>query len=133
MDEAFRQLVRQRADDRCEYCLLPQHAAPVYRFHVEHIRARQHGGSDALDNLALACPNCNHHKGPNLSAVDPLSDEVVLLFNPRTQVREEHFDATGVRITGITPIGRATASLLSFNADPQLRLREALYKRGEWP
>ena len=43
MDAAVRQLVWHRAGDRCEYCRLPQAAAPAFTFHVEHIRARQHG------------------------------------------------------------------------------------------
>ncbi|MGA2120023.1 MAG: HNH endonuclease signature motif containing protein [Bryobacteraceae bacterium] len=62
--------VRQRARNRCEYCHLPQEA---FRrgFHIEHIVARQHGGSTSLSNLALACWNCNRKKGPNLSGIDP--------------------------------------------------------------
>ena len=57
MDEALREFVRQRASDRCEYCLLPQSAARFFTFHVEHIRAKQHGGQDIESNLALACPD----------------------------------------------------------------------------
>jgi hypothetical protein len=58
MDAATKRLVRQRAADRCEYCQLAEiHSA--LRFHIEHIVAEQHGGKDTLDNLALACPECN--------------------------------------------------------------------------
>lgn len=71
MDAATVQLVRQRAGNRCEYCLLPQEFSGL-RFHVEHIVARQHRGTDDADNLALACPECNCHKGTNLSGVDPI-------------------------------------------------------------
>ena len=133
MDEALRQLVRPRANHRCGYCLLSQQFAPIYRFHIEHIRARKHGGNDGSDNLALACPNCNHHKGPNLSAVDPVSDDVVLLFNPRTQTWADHFETAETRIVGKTPTGRATVRLLIMNGDQRLRVRDALYERGEWP
>ena len=55
MDAATRSLVRSRAGDRCEYCGRLQSDAPALRFHVEHIKARQHDGSDDLSNLALAC------------------------------------------------------------------------------
>ena len=55
MDEQLRQTVRERADHRCEYCCLPQDAEPFFVYHVEHIVARQHGGSDDNENLALAC------------------------------------------------------------------------------
>jgi hypothetical protein len=57
MDADTRKRVRERAGDRCEYCLLPQSGLPIARFHIEHVIARQHGGTDAPDNLALAC----HH------------------------------------------------------------------------
>lgn len=56
MDAALRRLVRARANDRCEYCLLPQHASEA-TFHIEHILAEQHEPPNLDDpsNLALAC------------------------------------------------------------------------------
>ena len=51
MDQALRQFVRDRAENRCEYCQLPQHAMDG-TFHIEHIIARQHGGTDDLSNLS---------------------------------------------------------------------------------
>ena len=65
IDSETRLLVRERAAERCEYCQLPEWASPI-SFHVEHIRAKQHGGDDQPENLALACDRCNLHKGPNL-------------------------------------------------------------------
>ncbi len=57
MSEAtVRALVRQRAGDCCEYCGLPQEAVPLATFHVEHIIAKQHGGSDAEDNRNINDP-----------------------------------------------------------------------------
>ena len=64
MDERLRQTVRERAAYRCEYCSLPQDAEPFFAYHVEHVVARQHGGTDDSGNLALACYHCNAHKGP---------------------------------------------------------------------
>ena len=54
MDAELERLVRRRAGGRCEYCRLPQNAYPV-AFEIDHIIAKQHGGSDSLSNLALAC------------------------------------------------------------------------------
>jgi len=64
IDAAVRDLVRERARERCEYCRLPQHADEA-TFHIEHIFAQQHvpPGADEPDNLALACHRCNLHKG----------------------------------------------------------------------
>ena len=72
--------VRRRAGYRCEYCRLPQ-VAFRRSFHIEHIVARQHGGSKQLDNLALACWNCNLKKGPNLAGVDPGTGQTAALLS----------------------------------------------------
>jgi hypothetical protein len=56
MDAAKRRRVRRRAGNRCEYCRLTQAAAPIARFQIEHVRPKQHDGTDAFKNLALACP-----------------------------------------------------------------------------
>jgi 5-methylcytosine-specific restriction endonuclease McrA len=77
MNELLRQTVRERADLRCEYCCLPQNAEPFFGYRVEHIVARQHGGRDESENLALACYHCKWHKGPNLSGLDPESGALV--------------------------------------------------------
>jgi 5-methylcytosine-specific restriction endonuclease McrA len=128
---ATRRYVRRRARGRCEDCRLPQSAAPYFTFHVEHIRARQHGGSDEAINLCLACPDCNAMKGPNLTGIDPATDSLVELFNPRADRWSEHFAWVGARIVGRTPQGRATARLLRLNDDERLRMREELLARGE--
>lgn len=75
--------VRRRAQNRCEYCLIPQ-AAFRRPFHIEHILAKQHGGLTQFDNLALACWQCNLKKGTNLTSIDPETGAVTRLFHPRT-------------------------------------------------
>jgi hypothetical protein len=125
MDDATRDFVQQRAGDRCEYCLLPQDAIPWVAFHVEHVIARQHRGSNEIDNLALACARCNAYKGPNLSSIDPDTGEVVTLFHPRRDAWREHFAMKAGLVAGITPSGRATVALLQMNADYRVELRRA--------
>ena len=51
MDATVKRQVRERADDRCEYCRLRQRHEQDRRFHVEHIIALRHGGQDDLANL----------------------------------------------------------------------------------
>ena len=122
--------VRQRAKKRCEYCQLPDVAPSFIRFQLEHIRAKRHGGSNALNNLAWACPRCNERKGTNLSAVDPDTNRIVRLFNPRRDVWPGHFAWNGLRIGGLTATGRATASLLDLNSDERLKFRHGLRRLG---
>ena len=125
MDATTRDLVRHRADHRCEYCLLHQDHSELAH-HVEHIIAKQHGGSDDIGNLALACHRCNLCKGPNLTGVDPASGELVPLFHPRRDRWNNHFVFHGVRIQGITPSGRATVMVLAMNDARRLELRSQL-------
>src|SRR5947208_1121793 len=107
MDAATERAVRERAKHLCEYCRFPEKSAEL-PFHLDHIVSRQHGGETRFENLALACCFCNRYKGPNLSGVDPVSNQVVRLFNPREDEWEEHFSWNGPWLVGKTPRGRAT-------------------------
>ena len=124
--QSVRQFVRTRAADGCEYCRMPQSAMPQAPFHVEHIVAKQHGGGDHESNLAFACERCNHRKGPNLSSIDPHSDEIVNLFHPRIDAWAEHFAINDGCVAGLTPTGRATVRLLDMNTPARVRLRRIL-------
>jgi hypothetical protein len=130
MDDAVREMVRERAAMRCEYCRIPEIALPWARFHVEHIRARQHGGTDDPENLALACRRCNLLKGPNLSSVDPESNVITRLFHPRLDSWREHFALIDHRIVGLTDVGRATVALLEMNDPDRVQLRVELMELG---
>jgi hypothetical protein len=121
VDAATRRFVRQRAMDRCEYCRCHQQDQPFLTFHVEHIIARQHGGSDHESNLCVSCHWCNLHKGPNLTTL--VQGELVLLFHRRTQVWHEHFEISGERVAGLTLVGMGTVALLNMNDEDRIELR----------
>jgi hypothetical protein len=125
MDARTRQLVRERAGDRCEYCQLPQRLSPLARLQIEHVRPKKHGGSDDIDNLALACIDCNLRKGPNLTGISPETGNVVELFHPRQLSWSEHFTWDGVLIVGITDVGRTTIRVLDMNAEERRQVRIA--------
>jgi len=131
MDAAIRELVRQRAGRRCEYCHLPDFALDL-PFHVEHIVATIHRPDDRPSNLAWSCPRCNLRKGPNLSTIDAEAGEQVDVFNPRTMTWNDHFLIRGARVTGLTPIGRGTVRLLDMNNEARLAHRQKLIEHGEF-
>jgi hypothetical protein len=133
MDETLRELVWQRAGHRCEYCRLHQDQESLPRFQIEHITARQHGGTDAASNLALACHHCNLHKGPNLTGIDPKTKKIVRLFHPRRHKWQRHFAWDGPRLAGRTAIGRATVVVLAMNDVQRVALREGLIEEGTFP
>ena len=77
---------------------------------------------------AMACPFCNRHKGPNIVGIDPLTDQSVMLFNPRRHLWSEHFQVQDAMIVGITDIGRTTVKTLAMNAEKLLTVRRALLR-----
>src|SRR4051812_40638218 len=91
--------IRERAADRCEYCLMHQ-ALQGATFHIEHIVPRCEGGATELQNLALACPSCNLHKADRTEVVDPFTGMTVRLFHPVEQAWSVHFHFVGDKIEG---------------------------------
>jgi hypothetical protein len=127
---ALRVQVWTRAGGRCEYCLLPE--AFLLAHEPDHVIATQHRGATSLENLALACFDCNRRKGPNISSIDPDTGEIVPLFSPRRDLWPVHFHLDACRIIGRTAIGRATAELLQFNNPARIQIREELRKAGQY-
>jgi hypothetical protein len=120
--------VRAAAQNRCGYCLSPQHLV-MARLEIEHIIPLSGGGNNEETNLWLACPLCNRYKSDRTLAVDPETRETVPLFNPRTQTWSDHFcwSDDGLRIIGLTAVGRATVTTLHLSDDP-----DALEVRSYW-
>ena len=63
MDAEVRDFVRQRAGNRCEYCLLPEES-DEWPFHVEHVIAKQHGGSGRIGKPLLVLQPVQSLQGP---------------------------------------------------------------------
>ena len=124
-------VLRERAKNRCEYCLLPEAYLSLHE--PDHIVAIQHHGPTTAENLALACFDCNRRKGPNLSSIDPITGRVSVLFHPRRDEWLEHFRLDGAEIVGLTAKGRATVELLQFNAPQRVRIRQELQRAGRYP
>lgn len=131
IDRVTHALVVSRAGDRCEYCVLPQ-AGYAATFNVDHIVASQHRRDDDPSNLAWCCPKCNRKKGPNLAGIDPQTQAVILLFNPRTDRWSDHFRWSGPVVIGLTACGRATVAVLDLNHDDRIRLRQSLIAEGAY-
>jgi len=133
MKASTRALVRARAERRCEYCLLHEDDLPLFRFHIEHILPKKHGGTDDPAALAWSCQYCNLSKSSNLSGRDELTGRIVVLFNPRRQSWQRHFTWNGPVLVGLTPCGRATIAVMNINAKHRIELRELLVEAGQFP
>ena len=117
-------LVEQRANGRCEYCLM-HHSLQGATFHVEHITPSSIGGSSEDWNLAWCCPSCNLHKSNKTEATDPQSGSAVSLFNPRLERWKDHFSWDKYEMIGRTPCGRATVAALQLNHPRRILIRQA--------
>jgi len=132
MDEETKRAVRTRASQRCEYCRIPQSIYPDFTFHIEHNVARQHGGKDEPDNLALSCHLENCKKGPifRASIRRPVCSLDCSIHAPDRW--NEHFrDAEDGRISGLTDVGRTTVHLLDMNSEIRTRIRREIRRLGE--
>jgi hypothetical protein len=118
VSKALYEVIRQRAKFRCEYCHYPEllSSAPLS---IDHIQPQSLGGSDELENLALACRRCNERRYNFTRGLDPTTGIEVALFNPRQDQWSEHFiwSADGLEIIGSSPTGRATCNRLDLNDD----------------
>ena len=131
MDVATRELVRQRAIQRCEYCHIPDHALDL-PFHVEHIVASIHRPDNRPSNLAWFCPRCNLKKGPNLTTIDPETDQPVDLYNPRAMTWTDHFVVHDAEVISITSCGRGTVRLLDLNNHLRVQHRRLLIEQDDF-
>lgn len=126
-----RAVVRLRAHDTCEYCLLPT----TNTFHIEHIipanlwgeyvQGRLLGvptqpgrnGPDNIDNYAWSCPYCNGRKGERVT--HGVGRRAVRFFDPRYDFWPDHFTFLAgskyLFLDGLSPEGRATEQGLGFN------------------
>ena len=64
-----------------------------------------------------------------MPGVDPESDQIVSLFNPRIDAWDEHFAFVNLEIRALTPTGRATERLLRFNARERTEVRFEIAQR----
>ncbi len=132
--DALQPQVHQRAKGLCEYCYALEQWQYV-RFTVDHVIPLVHGGSNAFENLALACFHCNRRKSDKRVGIDPDSGEKVPLFNPRRDRWSEHFiwSTDGLWIIGLTATGRATVATLDLNRVWAINIRAADQTVGRHP
>jgi hypothetical protein len=102
----------------------------VLPFQVDHIIAAFHHGPDALENLAWSCFDCNFYKGTNLAGVDPETQAVATLVNPRVDDWDDHVAWRGPVLVGKTPRGRATIDVLRIYLSSRVEHRRLLQQLG---
>ncbi|MCA1599276.1 MAG: HNH endonuclease [Chloroflexi bacterium] len=130
-DPTVRDVVRQRAADACEYCLMPTNG----KFEIEHIVPKQRWNDyvngkypglrraerlalptyDHISNFAWSCFFCNNAKGGRRHL-----RTATRVFDPRFDHWPKHFAFSRTSgplvIVGLTAIGRETVRIMRFHA-----------------
>lgn len=129
-----KRLVLERSLRKCEYCLCLIDFIPD-PYTIEHIISLAKGGTDEIENLAIACFGCNLYKQDKITAFDPSTEAEVSLYNPRTDNWKTHFswNESFTEVIGLTPIGRATVIRLKLNRIGLVNIRKLLVLYGEHP
>ena len=125
--------VRARAEDKCEYCYAP--VGITLSIQIDHIEPVSEGGVTTAENLCLSCNLCNGHKATATEALDPETQEIVSLFNPRRDHWSDHFTWSDnySTIIGTTAIGRATVKRLRMNRSSTVGARRHWIAAGWYP
>lgn len=130
----IKQKVTQHSGNGCEYCrCLGKYA--LHTFNIDHIIPLSKGGLTIFNNLAYSCSGCNSFKSNKTTAIDPQTQQEVLLFNPRADNWNEHFkwSDNALQMTGLTAIGRATIHALKLNRERVVNFRQLTILSGEHP
>ena len=131
---ALQQEVAERSQHRCNYCQSQQRLMGV-SLNIDHIVPQSLGGTTELDNLCLACWDCNLIKGDRTTALDAQTGLSTRLFHPNQQEWLEHFrwSDDGSQIIGLTTVGRATVITLKLNRSQLIESRRYLTRSGWHP
>jgi HNH endonuclease len=130
--DALRQLVAERANHQCEYCLLDEQYS-IYAHEIDHIIPEKHRGETVEENLCYACLDCNRSKGSDFGSFDPETNEVALLYHPRQDNWADHFKLDEARVIPLTPKGRVTVFVLKLNDMKRFQNRQLLYDLKRYP
>lgn len=128
----LRNLVANRANYCCEYCLIREQDT-AFGCAVDHIISLKHGGTTAQDNLAYACVFCNRFKGSDIGSIIWETKEFIRFYHPRWDCWEEHFTLESSLIQPITKIGQVTAKILRFNKVDRVTERLLLIHQNLYP
>ncbi len=128
-----RRAIRMLSGGCCEYCRIAE-GDHLVRFQIDNIIPVKHGGADVIENLCLACLECNSYKGANVAALAPLTGDATKLFNPRRLNWNDHFQIRfDGSLVGTTPEGRATITVLRINLNRRAVQRLVEMNMGTYP
>ena len=121
----YRDYLREDFFFSCSYCTLSEFEAQGIRFTIDHYEP-QSSRPDLIDdynNLFYCCDECNRLKG-DLVPPQTARNGGLRFFRSDSDVRSEHFVASGVRLSDLSGIGYFTIEALDLNRQSLRRLRD---------
>ncbi len=68
--------------------------------------------------------------GTDIAGIDPVTDTLAPLFNPRADGWDDHFRWDWPLLVGRTPVGRTTIRVLAIDAGRRIAVRAQLMAEG---
>lgn len=132
ISDNLRDEVETRANNLCEYCLIPI-SETYFGGEIDHIISLKHDGETVSENLALACQPCNRNKGSDLGSNSRSTNTLTRFYNPRIDTWTEHFEVDeNSEIIPLTDIGEVTERIFKFNDFERVLERQGLIELGLW-
>jgi 5-methylcytosine-specific restriction endonuclease McrA len=121
-----REYLLEKWQRRCAYCDVED--VPLQ---IEHIVARDRGGSNRVSNLAIACAKCNQAKG-NRPVEEFLAEKPEVLARVLSQAKAKLTDAAAVNAARWELLGRLKETGLPLETGTGGRTKFNRTRRG-WP
>ena len=132
ISDKLRKRVENRANNLCEYCLIPI-SETFFGGEIDHIHGRKHDGLTIFENLALACQPCNRNKGSDLGSNAAATGILTRFYNPRIDGWSQHFRADDKAIIRpLSNIAEVTVKIFRFNDFERVLERQGLIELGLW-
>ena len=132
ISKSIRKIIQDQFKNCCAYCQIQQHISGIH-LTVDHIIPETLGGHNNVDNLCLACWDCNLLKGTRTSLFDYKTQTFIPLFHPQKQIWSEHmkWSYSKTYVQSETLIGEKTIQALQLNR-PQLVLSREIWAAVGW-
>jgi 5-methylcytosine-specific restriction endonuclease McrA len=79
ISDEIRQIIRERAKYICEYCHSSERLS-ANCFTIDHVIPKPLGGSDEINNLALACRRCNERRYNFVAGLDSETQAIAVVY-----------------------------------------------------
>jgi hypothetical protein len=121
----YRQYLRHDFFFSCAYCTMAESEAQAIRLTIDHYEPRKARPKleNVYDNLMYACDECNKRKGDRCPPSEARANGH-RFFRPDQDVREEHFQRSGIRVEAKSNVGNYSIEALDLNRQALRRLRE---------